>query len=81
VSSLRKQSFLNEKMAKKERELMNMINQRLREANLHLRLKVVKIHSDGSISTEYAPPIYKWIEEDVQATTIVLEELTKFQLK
>ena len=74
-------SFLNERMVEKEKELLDIINQRLEKANLHLRLKTLKINLDGSISTEYVPPINKWIKEDVRATSIVLEELTKYQSK
>ena len=78
---VREQSFLNEKMIKKERELVDIINHRLKEANIHLRISVVKIHSDGSISTEYTSPIDKWVKEDMQATSIVLAELKRYQSK
>jgi hypothetical protein len=77
----RRHTFLTERMTKEEKELLDMINQRLAEVNLHLRLKLVKIHLNGSISTEYTMPVHKWIKEDVRATSIVLEELTKYQSK
>lgn len=77
----RRQTFLDKQMTGEEKELLNAINQKLTQANLHLKLKVVKIHSDGSISTEYAMPVHKWIKEDVRATSIVLDELTKYQAR
>jgi len=68
-------------MTREEKTLMTVVNKKLAEAKLHLRLKVVKIHLDGSISTEYGRLIPKWIHEDIPATSIVLEELTKYQSK
>ena len=70
--------FLNKDMRKEERKLLKIINERLDEAGLHLRLMAVKIHLDGSISTEFIPPIGNWIKEDEEATAIVSEELTKY---
>lgn len=68
-------------MTEEERKLLDKINMELARANLHLRLRTVKIHNDGSISTEYVPPIDEWIGEDIRATSIVQEELTKYQSK
>jgi len=65
-------------MKKEERDLLKVINERLVEAGLHLRLMTVTIHLDGSISTEFVPPIGNWLEEDEEATAIVSEELTKY---
>ena len=70
-----------ERMTEEEEKLLGIINQKLGEANLHLRLRIIKIHSDGSISTEYEPPVHKWIKEDAQATSIVLEEMAKYQAR
>jgi len=75
----KRRTFLDEKMRKEEKELLDIINKRLEEAHFHLRLKIVKIHSDGSISTEYVQPMHAWLKEDIEATSIVLEELTKYQ--
>lgn len=65
-------------MTREEKLLLDIINARLAEAGLHLRLMTVKIHHDGSISTEFVPPIHKWKKEDLKATIIIQEELTKY---
>jgi len=65
-------------MTEEEKRLLDMINEKLAEANLHLRLMIVKINPDKSISTEFIPPIGEWITEDLEATAIIQEELTKY---
>lgn len=74
-----KPSFLRKRMTKEEKGLLKTINKRLAETGLHLRLMSLNINSDGSISTEFVPPIHKWIEEDISATAIIEEEIIKYQ--
>ena len=77
-SKSKAKGFLDEHMTKDEKKLLNIINKKLAKASLHLRLMTIKIHPDNSISTEFIPPIDKWIREDQQATAIIQEELTKY---
>ena len=71
-------TFLGKKMTREEKQLLDIINAKLDEVGLHLRLMTVKIHCDGSISTEFVPPIDKWKKEDLKAIAIIQEELTKY---
>jgi len=74
-------TILKEEMTIEEKKLLKIVNRKLREAHLHLRVKNLNISPDGSISTEYGSAIRKWIKEDEQATIIVLEEITKYQAR
>lgn len=79
MPSKKKDSFiLNREMTKEEKRLLDMVNERLIKAGLHLRLMSARIDADGSISTEFVPPVNKWIDEDTEAVAIVQEELTKY---
>jgi len=64
-SKKRARIFLNEKMMEEEKTLLEMVNNRLVETGLHLRLVSLKIHEDGSISTEFVPPVHKYIKEEM----------------
>ena len=57
--------FLNEKMTEEEKTLLEIANNRLVEKSLHLRLASLRIHEDGSISTEFVPPVHKYIKEEM----------------
>lgn len=73
--------FLCKEMTEEEERLLEMINEELAKAGLHLRLMTVEIDTHGSISAEFCTPIGKWISEELQATAIVQEEIAKYQCR
>jgi len=74
----RKETFLDKRMNKDERSLLKIINTQLAKRGLHIKLAIVRIHDNGSISVEFEPPVERWKNELLEASKTVKEELTKY---